>query len=99
MEKKKRGSIRTAIFVPLIIMGFISIFSNILAIGNLRKVNSTATIITEEHMSSIVEISNMREKAQNIRTLALSHIVATSFETKIEMSEQSSPISLYNLLY
>ena len=24
MEKKKRGSIRTAIFVPLIIMGFIS---------------------------------------------------------------------------
>lgn len=88
MEKKKRGSIRTAIFVPLIIMGFISIFSNILAIGNLRKVNSTATIITEEHMSSIVEISNMREKAQNIRTLALSHIVATSFETKIEMIEQ-----------
>ena len=87
MNKKIKGSVRTVILVPLIIVGFVSILSNLFAITNLKNVNKTAKVITEQNMVSIVEISNMKEMAQYIRTLALSHIVATDYQTKIVMIE------------
>ncbi len=68
MNRKKRLSITIVILVPVFILGVLAIFSNITAINNLRRVNTTAVTISDEHM---VNISR------------LSHIIATDLDTLI----------------
>lgn len=87
MKTKKKGSIVTAILIPVIILGVVSIISNLFALTNIRSVNSNASAIANEDMNNIMELSNLKEKAQNIRNLALSHIVATDYQTMITMVE------------
>ena len=49
--KKQAGtSIRVLILVPVIILGIVGIFSNVLAMKNIRSVNAKATQITDEYM-------------------------------------------------
>ncbi len=87
MNKKKQGSIRTAIMVPVIILGLVSVISNIMAVQNIRNVNANATIITDNYMASIVKLSEIENEANNIHKLALSHIIATDYNTKITIVE------------
>ncbi len=79
MEKK--NSIRVMIMVPVILLGIVSIFSNIMARWSLKNVNETASLLADQHMSAINELNAVGQKAKDIHTLALSHIVATDFET------------------
>lgn len=87
MKQKKRISIKLLILIPVFILGFLAIFSNIEAIINLGNVNSTAVTIAEEHMTNISELSNIQKKTQSIHRLALSHIIATDLDTLIEIVE------------
>ena len=77
----KKRSIRTYILIPVILLGIVSIFSNIMALINLRNVNDTATIIADDYMVAITELDTIGQTAKDIHSLALSHIVATDFET------------------
>lgn len=87
MNKKKQGSIRTAIMIPVIILGLVSVLSNILAVQNIRKVNSNATVITDNHMVSISKLHDIQTATNDIHELALSHIIATQYEVKISIVE------------
>ena len=87
MGNKKRGTIKVAILVPVIVIGFISIVSNAFSILNIRKVNQNATVILDEQMVAIEELNTIKEKTQEIRTLGLSHIVAADFDTMIKLIE------------
>ncbi len=87
MKSKKRGSIRIAILIPVVVVGIISIISSVAAINNIQKVNRSASVIVNEHMDGIAALSVIKEKTQEIRTLGLSHIVATDFNTMIELIE------------
>lgn len=53
MKPKKRISIKLLILVPVFILGFLAIFSNVEAIKNLGHVNETAVTISDEHMQNI----------------------------------------------
>ena len=65
MEKKKSGlSIKIVILVPVFLLGIISIVSNLLAVSNIRRVNSNATTIADESMATISELSSIQEKAR-----------------------------------
>ena len=77
----KRKSIRFMILIPILLLGMVSILSNILALVNLGKVNDTATKLANEDMVAISQLDTIGQTAKNIHTLALSHIVATDFET------------------
>ena len=42
MSKKKKSSVRIAILLPVMVLGVVSILSNLMAITNIRKVNKNA---------------------------------------------------------
>ena len=83
MKGKKRLSITIVILVPVFILGVLAIYSNIAAISNLRRVNTTAVAISDEHMVNISQLSNIERELQEIHKKALSHIIATDLDTLI----------------
>ena len=99
MKQKKRISIKFLILIPVFVLGFLAISSNIDSIINLRNVNSKAVTIADEHMKNISELSNIQKKTQNIHKLALSHIIATDLDTLIsiinEIRAEQSEIDSY----
>jgi methyl-accepting chemotaxis protein len=78
---KKKSSIRVMIMVPVLLLGLVSILSNVLSLTNLRKVNNTASTIADDYMVAIGQLDTIGQTSKNVHTLALSHIVATDFET------------------
>lgn len=82
---KKRGSIKLYIMLPVLVLGIVSIVSNIMAISNIRMVNANASNIADHYMSSITQLSEIQRQAQDLHKEALSHIVATDANTKIAL--------------
>ena len=85
---KNRKSIRMMILIPVLLLGVVSIVSNILAWVNLGKVNGTASKIADEYMVAITKLDTIGQTTKDIHTLALSHIVATDFETMTSVISQ-----------
>jgi methyl-accepting chemotaxis protein len=75
-KNKKKSSIRVAILLPLSILGIVSVYSNIMAITNLNKVNSKATTIADTYMVGNDELASILNEKQDIHLAALSHIAA-----------------------
>lgn len=88
MKQKKRISIKILILIPVFVLGFLAISSNIESIINLRNVNSRAVTIADEHMKNISDLSIIQKKTQNIHKLALSHIIATDLDTLISIVDE-----------
>ncbi|MGN0587687.1 MAG: methyl-accepting chemotaxis protein [Oscillospiraceae bacterium] len=84
---KKRGSIKLAILLPVFILGAVSIISNAAAIINIKNVNANAEEIADNYMISISKLGEMEVTAQQIHELALSHIIATDFNSMLEIVE------------
>lgn len=83
MKKKKHGSIRLKIMIPVLILGIVAVASNFLALSNTRKVNKTASNIADHYMKSLTELSSLKEQIQKLHNLGLSHIIATDSESMI----------------
>ncbi|MBQ8489029.1 MAG: methyl-accepting chemotaxis protein [Pseudobutyrivibrio sp.] len=77
----KKSSIRVRILIPVLLLGVVSIVSNFMALVNLSKVNNNASKIADEYMVAISQLNQIGQASKDIHTLALSHIVATDFET------------------
>ena len=56
---KKKSSIRVMIMVPVLLLGLVSILSNVMAVVNLRKVNQTASIIADDYLTAITELDTI----------------------------------------
>lgn len=85
---KRRGSIKLAILLPVFILGAVSIISNAVAIMNIRNVNANAEEIADNYMISISKLGEMEVTAQKIHELALSHIIATDFDSMLEIVDE-----------
>lgn len=85
MEKKGRISTKLLVLIPVFILGIVSIFSNYVAVANIRSVNANATQIANGYMTCISELSDIQKETQQIHRLGLSHIVATDLNTMIEL--------------
>ena len=85
MKKRARMSIKVFILIPVFILGIMAVFSNIQAISNLGKVNTTAVVIADEHMVNITYLNDIQKEAQDIHRMALSHIIATDLDTLISL--------------
>lgn len=85
MEKKvkRHGSIKVRIMLPVLILGIVAIVSNITAMSNIRKVNTNAERIADHYMTSLTELSAIKEQVQQLYSLGLSHAVAISSGTMI----------------
>ena len=51
MNNKKRTSLKTLILLPVFILGALTIICNVMAINNIRTVNSNAADITDNCMT------------------------------------------------
>ena len=87
-EQKKRVSTRLIILIPVLILGFVSILSNLLSFNSIRKVNGDATQITDESMEIVNRLSDIEKQTQTIHLLGLSHIVATNLDTMINLVDK-----------
>lgn len=87
MQKKARISIKYIILIPVFVLGIVSIFSNIEAITNIRRVNTNATEITDTYMVRISQLDKIQKETQNLHKLALSHIIATNLDTMVGLVE------------
>lgn len=82
---KKRLSLKYIILVPVIILGIVSVVSNIGSMNSLKRVNNTATKIVEENLSNITSLSEIQKEAAAIHRLALSHIIASDFDSMVAL--------------
>ena len=85
--EKRHSSIKLMIVVPMLILGIVSVISNILAIRNIKNVNANASDIADHYMAGTQELSEIQKSVQNIHKMALTHILAMDFDTMIRIVE------------
>lgn len=83
--KKTNSSIKLWIFIPLLLLGVVSIASNVMAVNNIRNVNKKATTISDTYLTGITKLSDIQGVTKDIHNMGLSHIVATDSETMISL--------------
>lgn len=87
MKKKSYISTKFIILIPVFILGFVSVVSNILAVTNIKRVNANATQIANGYMNCISELGDIQKETLLIHRLGLSNIVATDLNTMISLVE------------
>ena len=85
---KKKISTKVIVMIPVFILGIVSVISNIWALASLKNVNSVATTIAGESMTSVSELAGIEQSTMEIHNLGLSHIVATDLNTMISVVEK-----------
>ena len=93
-QKKRRIGIRLIVMLPVLFLGIYGIISNINSLNSLRKVNTNAKNITDNYMESISQMNKIQNDIQTIHKLALSHIIATKFDTMISIVEQTDELKV-----
>lgn len=83
VKLQKKGSIRLMIMIPVIVLGVVAVLSNIIAFSNIKNVNKNASEIADHYMSSLTEISSIKQQTQTLHELGLSHIIATDSNSMI----------------
>ena len=84
-NNKKRSSVIVFVLLPVLILGIVSIVSGVNGLANIKNVNNNATVIADTYMSSLIQLSSMKEKTQDLRNLGLSHIIATDSNAMVSI--------------
>ncbi len=71
-KQKRRGSIKVRIMLPVLILGIVAIVSNVTAMSNIQKVNKNAERIADHYMTSLTELSSMKEQVQQLHNSSYS---------------------------
>lgn len=81
------ASVRKMILIPVLILGLVSIVSNMTSAVGLRRMNDSSAEIADKSLADIEMLSNINKEVQKIHQLGLSHIVATDFDSKLSAIE------------
>lgn len=81
---KKKSSIRVKLMVPVVILGIVAIIASLVSSVGITQVNSSARVISDQYLASTAELGEIQKQVEEIHKLALSHIIATDFNTMIE---------------
>ena len=73
---KGKLTLQQRLILPIILLGLVTLLSNILAVFSINNVNGSARRIVEEYMVSETRLEEIRRSIMEIHRLALSHIVA-----------------------
>ncbi|MDE6910408.1 MAG: MCP four helix bundle domain-containing protein [Lachnospiraceae bacterium] len=77
----KNISLKHRLIIPIALLGIVAVLSNILSILNIRNVNTSASNIADNYMDGKDMLSEICQSSMNIHKMALSHIVATDYNT------------------
>lgn len=84
----KNISLKHCLIIPIAILGIVALLSNILSIINIHNVNASASNIADNYMDGKSQLAEISQSAMNIHKMALSHIVATDYNTMIILVQQ-----------
>lgn len=85
---KKKLTIQQRLILPIILLGAVALISNVLSVFSINNVNANASKIVDNYMVGSETLQNIRHTTTNIHKMALSHIVATDYNTMIEVVAQ-----------
>ncbi len=85
---KKKLTIQQRLILPIILLGVVALISNVLSVFSINNVNSNASEIVDNNMVGLETLHNIRHTTTNIHKMALSHIVATDYNTMITVVAQ-----------
>ena len=88
-------SLKQRLIIPIALLGIVALLSNILSIINIHNVNASAATISDNYMDGRSRLAEICQASMGIHKMALSHIVATDYETMIvlvqQMKEEEGP--------
>ncbi len=84
----KNISLKHRLIMPIVILGIVALLSNILSIINIHNVNASASNIADNYMNGKSQLAEISQSAMDIHKMALSHIVATDYNTMIVLVQQ-----------
>lgn len=85
---KGKFGIQQKLILSIILLGMVALVSNALAIFSIHNVNSNASNIVDNYMVGKTKLAEIRRSTMNIHKMALSHIVATDYDTMIDVVQQ-----------
>ncbi len=85
---KKKLTIQQRLILPILLLGVVALISNGLSVFGINNVNSNASKIVDNYMEGSETLQNIRHSTTNIHKMALSHIVATDYNTMITVVAQ-----------
>ena len=81
-------SLKQRLIIPIALLGIVALLSNILSIINIHNVNSSAANIADNYMDGKSRLAQISQSSMTIHKMALSHIVATDYDTMISLVQQ-----------
>ena len=85
---KNKLTLQQRLRLPIILLGLVTLLSNILAVFSIHNVNANAGTIVDNYMVSETRLEDIRRSMMNIHRLALSHIVAADHATMIQLVQE-----------
>ena len=82
---RKHGTMILLILIPVLILGLVSVMSNIVSTKNIKSISNSASEIADNSMLSIEALGEIRQDTQSLHTQALSHIVATDLDSMLDI--------------
>lgn len=96
---KKKLRIQQRLILPIILLGVVALISNALFVFSINNVNSNASKIVDNYMVGSETLQNIRHTTTKIHKMALSHIVATDYNTMItvvaEIKEEEKALETF----
>lgn len=84
----KNISLKHRLIIPIALLGIVALLSNVLSILNIRNVNASASNIADNYMEGKERLAEICQTSMDIHQMALSHIVATDYDTMILLVQQ-----------
>lgn len=84
----KNIRLRDRLIIPIALLGIVALLSNLLSIFNIHNVNASAADIADEYMEGKSHLAEICQSSMDIHKMALSHIVATDYDTMILLVRQ-----------
>lgn len=85
---KGKLTLQQRLLLPVLLLGLVTLLSNLLAVFSIYKVHSNAGIIVDEYMVCEAELEEIQRSMMDIHRLALSHIVAADHTTMIRLVQE-----------
>ena len=82
---KGRLTLQQRLILPIVLLGVVTLLSNLLAVFSVNNVHTNAETIVEEYMAGEAGLAEIRRSMMDIHRLALSHIVAADHATMIRL--------------
>lgn len=85
---KSKMTLQQRLILPIILLGLVTLLSNLLAVFSINNVHANAGTIVDEYMVSEGQLEDIRRSMMDIHRLALSHIVAADHATMIRLVQE-----------